>query len=67
MSLLRPTSRALAQFRPLLVSSRMMSTETKSSIAATGAEQPTDVVPTPTREVITADVVSGAPSKSYHK
>ena len=42
----------------------MMSTEAKSAVAATEAEQHTDVVPAPTRDVTTADVVSGAPGES---
>lgn len=63
MSLLRPSGRALTQCRSLLASSRMMSTEAKSAVATTEAEQLTDVVPAPTRDVTTADAVSGAPGE----
>jgi len=56
----------LTQCRPLLASARMMSTESKGAVAP-ATEQPSDIVPTPSREVISADVVSGAPTELRHR
>ncbi|KAK7681560.1 hypothetical protein QCA50_015292 [Cerrena zonata] len=68
MSLLRTCGQSLPRqglARSLAASSRMMSTETKAPV--TTDKSSSEVVPQPTREVITADVISGAPVELRHR
>ncbi|CAL1712844.1 unnamed protein product [Somion occarium] len=67
MSLLRCTQimprRGLS--RSLVATARALSTETKTP--STAEKSSGEVVPQPTRDIVTADVVSGAPAELRHR
>lgn len=65
MSLLRPCQRTILRqvsARPL---ARLVSTEAKTPAATSSEEQPAHIVPgAPTRDIVQAEVISGAPGIS---
>ncbi|KAL4246624.1 NADH dehydrogenase [ubiquinone] iron-sulfur protein 4, mitochondrial [Abortiporus biennis] len=70
MSLLRSCQQALPKQslgRSLQVAARYVSTETQTPVKAPEAAAGGEVIPKPTREVITADVISGAPAELRHR
>ncbi|KAI0075095.1 hypothetical protein K474DRAFT_1647127 [Panus rudis PR-1116 ss-1] len=65
MSLLRSCTQALPRSALNRSLARAMSTETKTPAAA--EQTHTDIAPQPTRDVTTADVISGAPVELRHR
>ena len=66
MSLLRSCQQAVSKStlsRGALLSARAVSTTTQPTIPTTAESQQTEIAQAPPRDVVTADVVSGAPSE----
>ncbi|KAI0755186.1 NADH-ubiquinone oxidoreductase 21kDa subunit [Daedaleopsis nitida] len=70
MSLLRACQQAVSKQavgRAVLASSRTYSTTTESTIPQPAEKQDTAIAEAPPRDVVTADVVSGAPKELRHR